>query len=222
MPSTEAMPRAEERARLEAMRAGDQAAFAELVDELSPSMLGVAIRYVGSRAVAEEVVQETWLGVIKGLDRFEGHSSLRSWIFAILRNLAISRGEREHRMVPISSLNARYDDWQELDEERFFGADHDRFPGHWALGPTTWPLPEDGLLANETRHVIAEAINQLPALQRAVITLRDVEGWDSGEVCEMLEISAGNQRVLLHRARTEVRAAIEHYFGAAELTLAEA
>jgi RNA polymerase sigma-70 factor (ECF subfamily) len=125
-------------------------------------------------------------------------------------------------MVPISSLNAPFDDWQELDEERFFRVDHDRFHGHWALGPTAWPLPEEGLLANETRHVIAEAINQLPATQRAVITLRDVEGWDSGEVCEMLAISAGNQRVLLHRAPTEVRAAIENYYGAAELTLAEA
>jgi RNA polymerase sigma-70 factor (ECF subfamily) len=210
------------RARLDAIRAGEQAAFAELVDELSPSMLGVAIKYVRSRAVAEEVVQETWLGVVKGLDRFEGRSSLRSWVFAILRNVAVSRGEREQRTVPISSLNAQVDDWQELDEDRFFGPDHDRYPGHWAVGPTQWPLPEEGLLADETRQVIADAINELPSTQRAVITLRDVEGWDSEEVCEMLEISAGNQRVLLHRARTQVRAAIEGYFGAVEPTLAEA
>jgi RNA polymerase sigma-70 factor (ECF subfamily) len=208
--------------RLEAIRAGDQAAFAELVDDFSPAMLGVAIKYVRSRAVAEEVVQEAWLGVIKGLDRFEGRSSLRSWVFAILRNVAISRGEREHRSVPISSLNAAVDDWQELDEDRFFGRDHDRYPGHWAMGPTKWPLPEERLLADETRTVIADAINELPASQRAVITLRDVEGWDSDEVCQMLEISAGNQRVLLHRARTQVRAAIESYFGAVEPTLAEA
>jgi RNA polymerase sigma-70 factor, ECF subfamily len=221
MPSTEVTTQ-EDRPRLDAIRAGDQAAFADLVDELSPSMLGVAIKYVRSRAVAEEVVQEAWLGVVQGLDRFEGRSSLRSWVFAILRNVAISRGEHEQRTVPISSLNAPSDDWQELEEERFFGADHDRHPGHWALGPTPWPLPEDGLLADETRRVIADAINGLPSTQRAVITLRDVEGWDSDEVCEMLEISAGNQRVLLHRARTEVRAAIEIYFGAVEPTLAEA
>jgi RNA polymerase sigma-70 factor, ECF subfamily len=222
MPSSDAMPSTGEHTRLQAIRAGDQAAFAELVDELSPSMLGVAIKYVRSRAVAEEVVQETWLGVVKGLERFEGRSSLRSWVFAILRNTAVSRGEREQRTVPISSLNAPADDWQDLDEDRFFGPDHDRYPGHWALGPTQWPLPEEGLLADETRGVIADAINQLPSSQRAVITLRDVEGWDSEEVCQMLEISAGNQRVLLHRARTQVRAALESYFGAVEPTLAEA
>jgi RNA polymerase sigma-70 factor, ECF subfamily len=221
MPSTETATPGD-RVRLEAIRAGDQAAFAELVDEFSPAMLGVAIRYVRSRAVAEEVVQEAWLGVVKGLDRFEGRSSLRSWVFAILRNVAISRGEREHRTVPMSSLNAAVDDWQELDEDRFFGPDHDRYPGHWAMGPTKWPLPEEGLLADETRTVIADAINELPASQRAVITLRDVEGWDSDEVCQMLEISAGNQRVLLHRARTQVRAAIEGYLGAVAPTLAEA
>jgi RNA polymerase sigma-70 factor (ECF subfamily) len=221
MPSTETIT-ADQRGRVEAIRNGDERAFAELVDELSPSMIGVAIKYVRSRAVAEEVVQETWMGVIKGLDRFEGRASLRSWVFAILRNTAVSRGEREHRTVPISSLNAPVDDWQELDEDRFFGADHDRYPGHWALGPTRWTLPEEGLLAEETREMIGEAINGLPATQRAVITLRDVEGWDSHEVCEILGISAGNQRVLLHRARTQVRAEIESYFDAVEPTLAEA
>jgi RNA polymerase sigma-70 factor, ECF subfamily len=222
MPSTESGTTRKERALLEAIRGGDQTAFARLVDELSPSMLGVAIRYVRSRAVAEEVVQEAWLGVVKGLDRFQGRSSLRSWVFAILRNTAVSRGEREQRTVPLSSLSAPVDDWSELDEDRFFGPDHDRYPGHWAMGPTTWPLPEEGLLADETREVIADAINALPASQRAVITLRDVEGWDSEEVCRMLEVSAGNQRVLLHRARTQVRAAIERYLGAVEPTLAEA
>ena len=222
MPSIETSPATEDRTRLDAIRAGDQSAFAGLVDELSPSMLGVAIKYVRSRAVAEEVVQETWLGVIKGLERFQGRSSLRSWVFAILRNVAISRAEREQRTVPVSALGSPFDDWQELDEDRFFGADHDRYPGHWALGPTQWPLPEEGLLADETKRIIGDAINELPANQRAVITLRDVEGWESEEVCEVLEISAGNQRVLLHRARTQVRAAIETYFGAVEPTLAEA
>jgi RNA polymerase sigma-70 factor (ECF subfamily) len=222
MPSTESVRPTGELARLEAIRAGDQGAFAEIVDEWSPVMLGIAIRYVRSRAVAEEVVQEAWLGVVKGLERFEGRSSLRSWVFAILRNTAASRGEREGRTIPLSSLEAEGEDWAELNSDRFFGPDHDRYPGHWALGPTPWTLPEEGLLADETRGMIAEAINRLPASQRAVITLRDVEGWDSDEVCEMLEISAGNQRVLLHRARAQVRAAIEGYLGAVEPTLAEA
>jgi RNA polymerase sigma-70 factor (ECF subfamily) len=222
MPSTEATPGREERRRLEAIRAGDQSAFAELVDEWSPSMIGVAIRYVRSRAVAEEVVQETWLGVVKGLGRFQGRSSLRSWVFAILRNTAVSRGEKEQRTIPLSSLEADGDDWEELNPDRFFGPDHDRYPGHWSLGPTAWELPEEGLLAHETRTVIADAINQLPASQRAVITLRDVEGRDSDEVCSMLDLSPGNQRVLLHRARAHVRGAIEGYLGAVEPTLAEA
>jgi RNA polymerase sigma-70 factor, ECF subfamily len=218
MPSTETLkPPTDERALLERIRAGDERAFAALVDEYSPSLLGVAMNHVRSRAVAEEVVQETWIGVIRGLDRFEGRSSLRSWIFAILRNTAISRGEREQRTIPMSSLAEDSEDEElGLDADRFLGPDHDRYPGHWALGPTRWPLPDEGLLAGETREVIADAINELPPAQRAVITLRDVEGWDAEEVCEMLEISAGNQRVLLHRARSRVRAAIESYFGAVE------
>jgi RNA polymerase sigma-70 factor (ECF subfamily) len=224
MPSTETLkPATDERALIESIRAGDERAFAALVDEYSPSLLGVAMNHVRSRAVAEEVVQETWVGVIRGLDRFEGRSSFRSWIFAILRNTAISKGEREQRTIPMSSLAADSEDEElGLDADRFLGPDHDRYPGHWALGPTRWPLPDEGLLAGETREVIADAINELPPAQRAVITLRDVEGWDSEEVCEMLDISAGNQRVLLHRARSRVRAAIESYFGAVESTLAEA
>src|SRR5918994_7114170 len=224
MPSIEtAKPPADERALIESISAGDERAFAALVDEYSPSLLGVAMNHVRSRAVAEEVVQETWVGVIRGLDRFEGRSSFRSWIFAILRNTAISKGEREQRTIPMSSLAADSEDEElGLDVDRFLGPDHDRYPGHWALGPTRWPLPDEGLLAGETREEIADAINELPPAQRAVITLRDVEGWDSEEVCEMLDISAGNQRVLLHRARSRVRAAIESYFGAVESTLAEA
>jgi RNA polymerase sigma-70 factor, ECF subfamily len=208
--------------RLEAIRSGDEDAFAALVDEYSPALLGVAMNHVRSRAVAEEIVQETWLAVIRGLDRFEGRSSLRSWVFAILRNTAISRGERELRSVPMSSLADPGDEGTGLDPDRFLGPDHDRFPGHWALGPAAWPLPDEGLLAGETREVIGEAINDLPPAQRAVITLRDVEGWDSEEVCDALAISAGNQRVLLHRARSRVRAEIEAYLGAVEPTLAEA
>ena len=161
MPSAEVKPARDERARLEAMRNGDQRVFAELVDEYSPSLIGVAMKHVRSRAVAEEVVQETWMGVIRGLERFQGRSSLRSWIFAILKNTAMSRGEREQRTVPMSSLAADFEDGSEIDPDRF-GPGHDRYPGHWALGPTAWPVPEEGLLAGETRSVIADAINELP------------------------------------------------------------
>src|SRR5918995_4930574 len=192
MPSTETSPPAtDERALIEQIRAGDERAFAALVDEYSPSLLGVAMNRVSSRAVAEEVVQETWVGVMRGLDRFEGRSSLRSWIFAILRNTAISKGEREQRTIPMSSLGADFEDEElGLEPDRFLGPNHDLYPGHWALGPTSWPLPDEGLLAGETKEVIVEAINELPPSQRTVITLRDVEGWDSDDVCEMLNISA--------------------------------
>src|SRR5918994_3753402 len=150
MPSIEtAKPSADDRALIESIRAGEERAFAALVDEYSPSLLGVAMNHVRSRAVAEEVVQETWIAVIRGLDRFEGRSSLRSWIFAILRNTAISRGERELRTVPMSSLADSGEEGLGLDPDRFFGPDHDRFAGHWAVGPTPWPVPDEGLLAGE-------------------------------------------------------------------------
>src|SRR5918995_946622 len=143
MPSTEtSKPPADELALIEQIRAGDERAFAALVDEYSPSLLGVAMNRVRSRAVAEEVVQETWVGVIRGLDRFEGRSSLRSWIFAILRNTAISKGEREQRTIPMSSLAADSEDEElGLEPDRFLGPDHD-LPGHWVFGPTSWPLPD--------------------------------------------------------------------------------
>jgi RNA polymerase sigma-70 factor (ECF subfamily) len=200
-----------------AIRSGDEAAFAALVDRHSPALIRVAMAYVPSRAVAEEVVQETWIGVIDGIDRFEGRSSLKTWIFRILTNIAMRRGSRERRSVPFSAL-AKAEDTGEpsVDPDRFLPADHERFPGHWVLAPARWPTPEEGLLAGETRKVIVAAIEALPEAQRTVIALRDVEGWSSEEVCEALEISAGNQRILLHRARTKVRAAIEEYYGAVE------
>jgi RNA polymerase sigma-70 factor, ECF subfamily len=209
----------EEEHLLAALRRGDEQAFAELVDSYSPALLRLAKTYVRTSDVAEEVVQETWLSVIRGLDRFEGRSSLKSWLFAILRNTAISRGERERRTIPMSSLAIEDDDGPLLDPDRFLPADHPRYPGHWALGPTAWPVPEEGLLASETREVIAAAIRELPPTQRTVIALRDVEGWSPAEVCDALELSEGNQRVLLHRGRTKVRAALERYFGALEPTL---
>jgi RNA polymerase sigma-70 factor (ECF subfamily) len=220
MPSTElALAIEGEAATIAALRQGDEHAFSALVDAYSPMLLRVAMSHVPSRAVAEEVVQETWISVLRGIDGFQGRSSLKSWIFKILRNTAITRGERERRTVPVSCLAAA--DGNGLDLDRFFGAGDPRYPGHWALGPTRWPLPEEGLLDGETREVIADAIKELPEAQRAVISLRDVEGWSAEEVCDALSVSDGNQRVLLHRARTRVRADLERYFGAVEPTLPE-
>jgi RNA polymerase sigma-70 factor (ECF subfamily) len=198
-----------------ALSRGDADAFAELIDRHSRAMVRVAMAYVPSRAAAEEVVQETWIAVMRGIDRFEGRSSLKTWIFRILTNVAMRSGARERRSVPFSAL-ARAEDTGEptVDPDRFLLADHELFPGHWAIMPARWPTPEEGLLAGETREVIAAAIAELPVAQRTVIALRDVEGWSSDEVREALEISAGNQRILLHRARSRVRNAIESYYGA--------
>jgi RNA polymerase sigma-70 factor, ECF subfamily len=202
---------------VEALKRGDERAFAALIDAHNSSLLRVAMGYVSSRAVAEEVVQETWLGVIRGLDRFEGRSSLKTWIFRILTNTAATRGARESRIVPFSSLGD--DDGEALDPDRFFPSDHERYPHHWALGPTPWRTPEEGLLSAETREVIMSSIEELPPSQRAVVTLRDVEGWPADEVCDALEISEGNQRVLLHRARSKLRAALERYEDTVEVTV---
>jgi RNA polymerase sigma-70 factor, ECF subfamily len=209
----------DEQRLIESLKAGDERAFATLLDEYSSSLLRVAMTYVSSKAVAEEVVQETWLGVIRGIDGFEGRSSLKTWIFRILSNTASSRGARERRTVPFSSLGPADDDGPSVDADRFFPPDHARYPDHWAIGPTAWETPEQGLLAGETHELILRAIDGLPESQRAVVTLRDVEGWPAEEVCEALQLSEGNQRVLLHRARTKVRAALESYLGAVEETV---
>ena len=212
----------DDQAMLTALRRGDETAFEQLIDTYSAPLLGVARLYVDSRAVAEEVVQETWLGVLRGLDRFEERSSLKTWIFKILTNIATRRGLRERRTVPFSAL-AEAEAGEEdaaVDADRFLPADHDRWPHHWALGPTHWATPEQGLLSGETREQILAAIEALPPAQRTVITLRDVQGWPSVEVCETLGLSEGNQRVLLHRARSKVRTALERQFGAVELTVA--
>jgi RNA polymerase sigma-70 factor, ECF subfamily len=206
-----------ERALVEALRSGDEAAFMWLVDEYGAMLLRVARLYVPTAAVAEEVVQETWIGVLKGIDRFEGRSSLKTWIFRILANIAKTRGERERRSMPFSSLVAAASDEPSVDPDRFLPVGAENARG-WALGPTAWEGPEESLLAGETRDVIGEAIERLPPAQRAVITLRDVEGWSSEDVRNALEISETNQRVLLHRARSRVRGSIERYLNAMEPT----
>jgi RNA polymerase sigma-70 factor (ECF subfamily) len=193
-----------------ALRAGDEDAYRRVVTEWHPMLLRVAQIFVPSRAVAEEVVQETWLRVLGALDRFEGRSSLRTWVFRILVNTAKTRAQREGRVVPFSALDdpGRIPE-AAVDADRFLGPDHERFPGHWASPPRA--LPEERLLAAETRAVIAAAIDELPAAQRAVITLRDVAGWDAEGVCNALDVTEVNQRVLLHRARAKVRRALEDY-----------
>ena len=215
MPKTS--PQEQDEALVAALRRGDADAFASLVDRHSPAMIRVAMAYVPSRAAAEEAVQETWIAVMRGIDAFEGRSSLKTWIFRILTNVAMRAGARERRSVAFSALAEAEDTGlPSVDPDRFLPADHALFPGHWAIMPTRWPAPEEGLLAGETRAMIAAAIAELPVAQRTVIGLRDIEGWSSEEVSEALEITAGNQRVLLHRARSRVRNAIEDYYGAVE------
>jgi RNA polymerase sigma-70 factor, ECF subfamily len=187
------------------LRCGDEPAFVHLVDDLGPLMLRLALGHVRTRAVAEEVVQETWLAVLAGLGTFEGRSSLKTWILRILVNRAKTRGERESRCVAFSCLTDD-DDAAAVDPDRFFGAGH-RWPGGWCTPPA--PLPEERLVARETVALVAGAIDELPARQREVIVLRDVQGWDAEEVCRALDLSEGNQRVLLHRARSRVRVALE-------------
>jgi RNA polymerase sigma-70 factor (ECF subfamily) len=195
---------------VEALRAGDESAFRSLVAEYGPSMLRVARMYVGSQAVAEEVVQETWVAVLNGIGRFEGRSSLKTWIFRILTNIAKTRGQREGRSIPFSSL-APDDGEPSVDPDRFLG-DDSRFPGHWASPPRSFG-PEDRLLSDETMAVVEAAIAELPPNQAVVISMRDVEGFSAEEACNALDISETNQRVLLHRARSKVRQALEDYLG---------
>jgi RNA polymerase sigma-70 factor, ECF subfamily len=193
-----------------ALRAGDEDAYRRIVTEWHPMLLRVAQIFVPSRAVAEEVVQETWLRVLGALDRFEGRSTLRTWVFRILVNTAKTRAQREGRVIPFSALDdpGRVPE-AAVDADRFLGPDHERFPGHWGSPPRA--LPEERLLAAETRAVIAAAIDELPAAQRAVISLRDVAGWDAEDVCNALDVTEVNQRVLLHRARAKVRRTLEDY-----------
>jgi RNA polymerase sigma-70 factor (ECF subfamily) len=200
-----------EDARLvEGLRAGDEAAFAALMRMYGASMLRVAQMYVSTRAVAEEVVQEAWLGVLKGIDRFEGRSSLKSWLFRIVVNTAKTRGVREARSLPFSAL-AEGGGEGTVPADRFLGAG-ERFPGHWSVPPASWAgIPEDRLLSAETMDVVRRTIDSLPPAQKRVLTLRDVEGFSAEEVCNALDLTETNGRVLLHRARAKVRAALEEY-----------
>lgn len=199
---------------VEALRAGDEKTFATLVDAWSGSMMRVARAHVSTDSSAEEVVQDTWLAVLTGLHGFRAQSSLRTWVYRILVNQAKSRGVRERRVVPFASLGPVEESagHPAVDSSRFQGPG-DRFPGGWREFPPEWP--EHAALAHEVDGVVAEALCSLPARQRAVVTLRDVEGHTADEVRDLLEISNGNQRVLLHRGRSVVRAHLERYFATA-------
>jgi len=196
-----------------ALRDGDEQAFGELVDRLHPSLVRIARLYVSSQAVAEEVAQETWLGVLNGLDGFEERSSLKTWIFRILANIAKTRGAREARTVPFSSVAGDDGEPHAVDPGRFIPADAERAPRHWAIPPAVWSTePDERLLAGEVRELILRTIDGLPPNQRACIVMRDVEGWESEDVRNELGVGDTNQRVLLHRARSKVRQALEDYF----------
>jgi RNA polymerase sigma-70 factor (ECF subfamily) len=194
------------------LRAGDEDAFARLLDSLGPSMRRVARMYVSSDAVADEVVQDAWIGVLKGLDGFEGRSSLRTWIFRILVNIAKTRGVRESRSVPFAALAGDDLDRPAWDPSAFLGPGED-WAGHWSTLPFDWRgLPEERVGGAETLRTIREAIDGLPPMQAEVIRLRDQMGWTSEEVRNALELTETNQRVLLHRARASVRRALEDHF----------
>lgn len=197
-----------------AIRRGDEAAFAGLVDELTAPLTRLALAHVPSRAVADEVVQDTWVGVIRGIDRFEGRSSLRTWIFQILLNNARSRGQREKRTLPFSSLRGHDPEGRNepaVDADRFQGR-RGEYPGHWARPPVEWDSPVERLAGDAAREVMVSAIANLPERQREVLTLRDIQGYSAEETRNALELSETNQRVLLHRARSKVRTALERHF----------
>jgi len=200
---------------VQALRAGDEAAFEALIERYHASLVRLAMLYVSDRAIAEDVTQETWLGVLEGLPRFEGRASLKTWLFRILTNRAKTRGQRESRSIPFSAF---WDPAAEPAEpavspERFLPDDNPVTPHHWAVKPAAWDeIPEEYFLTRETLAHVQKAIEALPPSQREVITLRDIEGWTADEVCNALEISETNQRVLLHRARARVRRTLEVYF----------
>ncbi len=203
-------PPLDDLALLDALRGGDEAAFMALVEQLQPSMHRVALLFVSDPALADEVIQDTWIGVLRGLAAFEGRSSLKTWIFSILANRARTLARREGRYVSLAS--SPDDDEPAVSPDRFDppGA---KWAGHWATDPVSWDsVPEARLLSAETQSLIRRVIDSLPPGQMRVIVLRDIEGWSSAEVCNALEIAETNQRVLLHRARSKVRQALEVYF----------
>jgi RNA polymerase sigma-70 factor (ECF subfamily) len=202
----------DDEALIAALKGGDAGAFGEIVDRWSSAMLRLALAHIDNHAVAEEVVQEAWLTVLRSLDRFERRSALRTWVLGIVVNLARSRRRVERRLVPLTADEGE----PAVEPARFLPADHPRWPHHWAVEPMPWRTPEEDLLAAESRKVIEDAIGALPPVQREVLVLRDVEGLTAADTCNVLGLTDTNQRVLLHRARARVRQALERYQNAAE------
>ncbi|MFI0980897.1 RNA polymerase sigma factor [Streptomyces sp. NPDC021093] len=193
------------------LREGDEETFTLVLDTWSGGMLRLAMSFVSTRASAEEAVQDTWLAVFKGIGDFEGRSSLKTWVYRILVHTAKARGTRESRTIPFASLLPE-EEGPTVDASRF-RAPGERYAGHWAVGqgPQHWHVPEEHVLRGEVRAMVEEALGELPPRLRSVMTLRDVAGYGSEEVCSLLDISPGNQRVLLHRARAYVRRKLEGY-----------
>lgn len=191
---------------IDRLRAGDESAFAELVEAHTPMMLRVARGYVASHDVAEDVVQETWIALMKGIDRFEGRSTLRTWLFKVLVNIAKKRGVRDSRD------QSPYPGGATVDPARFRPGTDPDWPGHWDTPPTPWPeTPEGSVLGSEVLEVTRRELDRLPEKQRIVVALRDVLGLDSDEVCSLLSLTAANQRVLLHRGRARIRESLADY-----------
>ncbi len=213
VPSLQEALQLDEAGIVQALQRGDEAVFSSVMEAYSGSLLRLAMSFVPSRAVAEEVVQETWMGVLEGIGRFEGRSSFKTWLFRILTNRAKTRGTRERRYEPfgLPGTDGDGDDGPSLEDSLFVTEGSGK--GHWADPPQGWEAdtPERALLSKECRTAIEEAINGLPDNQRQVITLRDVEGVSAEEICNILSISETNQRVLLHRARTKVRRVLDPY-----------
>jgi RNA polymerase sigma-70 factor, ECF subfamily len=207
-----ALPR-DEAELLIALRDGDEAVFMGIVEAWGPAMLRLARAHVPSQAIAEEVVQEAWVGILRALDRFEGRSSLKTWAFRIVANIAKTRGTKESRSVPFSAVTVEGEAGPAVDPDRF-QPPGDRYPGHWQTPPEPWP--EHRLEAAETRNAALVSIAGLPPRQREIITLRDIAGFSAEEACNALDLTETNQRVLLHRARSTVRNALESHFDAAE------
>ena len=210
-----ARPAASDEQTVAALRAGDERTFRDLFARSYPTMKRVARTYVASDAVAEEVVQETWMAVVAGIERFEGRSALGTWIFSILTNQAKTHSAREKRAVPFSSVARRDAEEPSVDPDRF-QTDDEAWPGHWATPPRPWQKPERRLLSLEARDRLRQALSQLPERQRLIVALRDIEGHPAEEVCELLGLSQENQRVLLHRGRSRLRAVLEEYLDAAD------
>jgi RNA polymerase sigma-70 factor (ECF subfamily) len=196
-----------------ALRAGDERTFRELFERSYPMMKRVARGYVGSDAVAEEIVQDTWMAIVTGIDRFQGRASVGTWIFSILTNQAKTHSARERRAMPFSSVPQAGADEPVVDPDRF-QKDDEAWPGHWATPPRPWQRPERRLMSLEARERLKDALKQLPDRQRVIVGLRDVEGLTAEEVCGLLDLSQENQRVLLHRGRSRLRAVLEEYVGA--------